>query len=247
MSLRSKRSVLAITLSLAVPTLAAAADLKLGYVGYQRVMLEVDDGKAAKTRLQKWLEGRKKGVESREKEIDAEQEVLRKEKETLDKQASAMSEETRIQKATDLQKKIYDLAQKWEKSRSEAAERERKEMEPIIARIDDVIKTIADREGLGMVFEKRDSGLVFALSQYDLTNEVIRSYNGAKGKAKDPPVAPKKEGAGGQSPTPRRLGELATHVGGELHGDAGLLISGLKGLVEAGPGEVSLDRNGTRP
>ncbi|ATB32525.1 OmpH family outer membrane protein [Melittangium boletus] len=185
MSLRSKLSVLAITLSLAVPTLAAAADLKLGYVDYQRVMLEVDDGKAAKARLQKWLE-------SRQKEIDAEQEVLRKEKETLDKQASAMSEETRIQKATDLQKKIYDLAQKWEKSRSEAAERERKEMEPIIARIDDVIKTIADRDGLGMVFEKRDSGLVFALSQYDLTNEVIRSYNGGKGKAKDAPVAPKK-------------------------------------------------------
>src|SRR6218665_3625914 len=177
MSLRSKRSVLAIPLSLAVPTLAAAADLKLGYVDYQRVMLEVDDGKAAKTRLQKWLE-------SRQKENDAEQAGLRKEK--------AMSEETRIQKATDLQKKIYDLAQKWEKSRSEAAERERKEMEPIIARIDDVIKTIADREGLGMVFEKRDSGLVFALSQYDLTNEVIRSYNGAKGKAKDAPVAPKK-------------------------------------------------------
>jgi outer membrane protein len=184
MSLRSKLSVLAITLSLAVPTLSAAADLKVGYVDYQRVMLEVDDGKAAKTRLQKWLE-------SRQKEIDAEQEVLRKEKDTLDKQASAMSEETRIQKATDLQKRIYDLAQKWEKSRGEAAERERKEMEPIIARIDEVIKGIADRDGLSMVFEKRDSGLVFALSQYDLTNEVIRSYNG-KGKAKDAPVAPKK-------------------------------------------------------
>jgi outer membrane protein len=181
MSLRSKLSVLAIAVSLAVPTLAAA-ETKMGYVDYQRVMLEVDDGKAAKARLQKWLE-------ARQKEIDAEQESLRREKETLDKQASAMSEETRVQKATDLQKKVYDLAQKWEKSRGEAAERERKEMEPIIARIDDVIKNIADREGLGMVFEKRDSGLVFALSQYDLTNEVIRSYNSAKGKAKDAPVA----------------------------------------------------------
>jgi outer membrane protein len=181
MSLRSKLSVLAIAVSLAVPTLAAA-ETKMGYVDYQRVMLEVDDGKAAKARLQKWLE-------ARQKEIDSEQESLRKEKETLDKQASAMSEETRVQKATDLQKKVYDLAQKWEKSRGEAAERERKEMEPIIARIDDVIKNIADREGLGMVFEKRDSGLVFALSQYDLTNEVIRSYNSGKGKAKDAPVA----------------------------------------------------------
>jgi outer membrane protein len=181
MSLRSKLSVLAVAFSLVVPSLAAA-EIKMGYVDYQRVMLEVDDGKAAKARLQKWLE-------SRQKEIDSEQESLRKEKETLDKQASAMSEETRVQKATDLQKKVYDLAQKWEKSRGEAAERERKEMEPIIARIDDVIKGIADREGLGMVFEKRDSGLVFALSQYDLTNEVIRSYNSGKSKAKDAPVA----------------------------------------------------------
>ncbi|OJH35866.1 OmpH family outer membrane protein [Cystobacter ferrugineus] len=181
MSLRSKLSVLAIAASLVVPTLAAA-QTKMGYVDYQRVMLEVDDGKAAKARLQKWLD-------ARQKEIDAEQEALRKEKETLDKQASAMSEETRVQKATDLQKKVYDLAQKWEKSRGEAAERERKEMEPIIARIDDVIRTIAEREGLGMVFEKRDSGLVYALSQYDLTNEVIRSYNNGKGKAKDAPVA----------------------------------------------------------
>ncbi len=183
MSLRSKLSVLAIALSFAVPTLAAAADLKVAYVDYQRVMLEVDDGKAAKARLQKWLE-------SRQKEIDAEQETLRKEKETLDKQASAMSEETRIQKATDLQKRVYELAQKWEKSRAEAAEKERKEMEPIIAKIDDAISRIAERDGLSMVFEKRDSGLIYALNQYDLTNEVIRNYNSsAKGKAKDAPVA----------------------------------------------------------
>jgi outer membrane protein len=41
-----------------------------------------------------------------------------------------------------------------------------------------------------MVFEKRDSGLVYAVSQYDLTNEVIRTYNSSsKGKAKDAPVA----------------------------------------------------------
>ena len=185
MSLRSKLSVLAVALSVSVPSLAAA-EVKMGYVDYQRVMLEVEDGKAAKVRLQKWLE-------SRQKEIDAEQESLRKEKETLEKQASAMSEETRTQKATELQKKVYDLAQKWEKSRGEASERERKEMEPIIGKIDEIIRGIAERDGLGMVFEKRDSGIVYSLSQYDLTNEVIRSYNsknkGGSATPKDAPVA----------------------------------------------------------
>ncbi len=45
------------------------------------------------------------------------------------------------------------------------------------------------------------------------------------------------------APTPRRLDELATHVGGELLGDAGLLIQGLNGLAEAGPGELSFYGN----
>jgi len=43
--------------------------------------------------------------------------------------------------------------------------------------------------------------------------------------------------------TPRRLAELATHVGGELLGDAELLINGLNGLAEARPGDVSFYGN----
>lgn len=45
------------------------------------------------------------------------------------------------------------------------------------------------------------------------------------------------------TPKPRRLGELAAHVGGELLGDAGLVITGLNGLVEAVPGELSFYGN----
>jgi outer membrane protein len=181
MSFRSVLATAAAILSLALPAAASAADLKLGYVDYQRILLEVDDGKAAKARLQKW-------VGDQQKSIDKEQEALRKEKELLDKQASAMSEETRIQKATDLQKKIFDLAQRWEKVRAEAATKERQEMQPIVERIDQVISSIASRDGLSFVFEKRDSGIVFALSQYDLSNEVIRTYNSGK-SAKSAPVA----------------------------------------------------------
>ncbi|RKH04638.1 OmpH family outer membrane protein [Corallococcus sp. CA053C] len=184
MSLRSTLAATAAVLSLALPVAASAADLKVAYVDLQRVLLEVDDGKAAKQRLQKWLE-------SRQKEIDGEQETLRKEKELLDKQASAMSEATRTQKATELQKKVMELAQKYERSRAEAANKERQEMEPIISRIDQVIATIAERDGLGFVLDKRDSGIVFALGQYDISNEVVRSYNNGKKAApvaKDAPV-----------------------------------------------------------
>lgn len=41
----------------------------------------------------------------------------------------------------------------------------------------------------------------------------------------------------------RRLEELAAHVGGQLEGDGRLLINGLNGLAEAGPGELSFYGN----
>jgi outer membrane protein len=185
MSLRSTLAATAAALSLALPIAASAQSPKMGYVDYQRVLLEVQDGKDAKVRLQKWLD-------DRQKEIDKEQETLRKEKELLDKQASAMSEETRVQKATDLQKRILELAQKWDRYRAEAANQERQEMAPIVDRIDGVIAKIAERDSLSFVFERRDSGLVYAQTQYDLSNEVIRSYNTLpKLQAPKPAAAPK--------------------------------------------------------
>jgi outer membrane protein len=186
MSLRSTLAAVAAALTLALPIAASAQQtLKLGYVDYQRVLLEVEDGKSAKVRLQKWLD-------DRQKEIDREQESLRKEKELLDKQASAMSEDTRMQKASELQKKVIDLTQKWDRYRAEAANRERQEMEPIIGKIDQVIEGIAKRGGYTFVFEKRDSGIVYAQNQFDLTSEVMLNYNALPknaGPAKDAPVA----------------------------------------------------------
>lgn len=184
MSLRTTIAAAAAVLSFALPV-AASAEQKIAFVDLQRVLLEVDDGKAAKGRLQKWLD-------ERQKEIDKEQEALRKEKETLDKQASAMSDDTRMQKGAELQKKVLELAQKWDRYRAEAAGRERQEMEPIVDKIDQVIAKIAERDGFSFVFEKRDSGLVYAQTQYDLSNEVIRAYNALpKSAAPKAPAAPK--------------------------------------------------------
>lgn len=185
MSLRTTIAAVAAVVSLALPV-AASAEQKIAYVDLQRVMLEVEDGKAAKGRLQKWLD-------DRQKEIDKEQEALKKEKETLDKQASAMSADVKQQKAEELQRKVMLLAQKWEKSRAEAANKERQEMEPIIGKIDQVVATIAERDDLAFVLERRDSGIVFARSQHDISNEVIRAYNSSAKKpaasvAKDAPT-----------------------------------------------------------
>ena len=190
MSLRTSLIAVAFALPLATGLTADAAEFKAAYVDLQRALLEVDEGRSAKARLQKMLE-------DKQKDLDKEQEALRKEKDLLDKQASAMSEETRIQKQTELQQKLFALAQKWEKGQKEMANKERTELQSIFSKMDPIIAEIAQRENITMVFEKTDSGLVYAPSALDLTNELVRMYNsrskGGKGGApKDAPTADKK-------------------------------------------------------
>jgi outer membrane protein len=67
----------------------------VGYVDLQRALGEVDEGKAAKTKLQA-------EVERRKKEFDAEQAKFRDDKSIIDKQGPMMSEEVRNQKYTEM-------------------------------------------------------------------------------------------------------------------------------------------------
>jgi outer membrane protein len=151
------------------PTLARA-ETKFAYVDLQRALQEVEEGRNAQARL-KTLQ------ESKQKELDAEQENFRKQKETLDKQASAMSEETRAQKMQEMEKRLYDLQQKWMKDQQDLKTREQQEVRAIFGKMDPIIAGIAKRENFTMVFDKSTAGLVYAPASLDITNELVRLYN----------------------------------------------------------------------
>ena len=182
---------------------AARADIKLGYVDLQRALQEVGEGRAARDRL-------KTDMEKRKAELEGEQNKLRDDKAVLDKQASMMSEEVRNQKFTELQKRLFDLTQRAEKMQAELAQSEQKELKKIFEKMDPIIASIASREGLTMVFEKTDSGLVFAPASFDLTNELVRTYNdkypskggGAAMQSKGNPALPKDTAKGPAAPAP---------------------------------------------
>lgn len=176
---------------------AAYADLKVGYVDLQRALLEVVEGQNAKTKL-------KAEMDKKKSELDAEQAKLTDDKAVLDKQGAMMSEEVRTQKFTEWQKRLYDAMQKAQKVQIDLQDKERTELKKIFERMDPIIAAIAQREGLTMVFEKTDSGLVYAPPSLDLTNELVRTYNEkhpakliASGKAAMPaqPADPNKKPA----------------------------------------------------
>ncbi len=165
----------------------AANEFKAAYVDVQRAVQEVDEGKAAKTRLQAV-------VVERQKALEKEQVALKAEKDAYDKQASTMTDAARRNREEDLQKKFFDFSQKAEKVRTELAEQERKELSSIFPKLEALLGQIATRDSLTMVFDKSNSGLAWAPPALDLTNELIRMYNASTPKgagAKAPAAAPK--------------------------------------------------------
>jgi outer membrane protein len=161
-----------------------AADFKAAYVDVQRAVQEVDEGKAAKTRLQAL-------VAEKQKVLEKEQTTLKAEKDAYDKQSSTMTDGARRNKEEELQKKFMDFSQRAEKFRTDMAEQERKELGSIFPKLEALLGQIATRDGLTMVFDKSNSGLAWAPPALDLTNELIRMYNAS---SKSPKVdAPKKQ------------------------------------------------------
>lgn len=146
------------------------ADMKVGYIDMQRALGEITEGRAARDRL-------KADGEKKKREIEQEQNELRKDKEMLDKQAQMMSDEARNKKFTELQGRFTSLMQRAEKMQMELAQAEQVELRKIYDRMQPIVESIAVRESLTLVFERTDSGLVYAPPSLDLTNEVVRTYN----------------------------------------------------------------------
>ena len=183
------------TLRLAVAALALAAapaaraELKLGYVDFQRAIKEVEEGKITGAAL-------KKEADEKQKQLNARMEELRKLQEDFQKQAQILTPEARAAKAAEVERKTMETQEIYVKLQQELSAKEREAMRPLADRLTAVTREIAEAEGFTMIFDKDSAGLVYAPAALDLTNELIRKYNakfppGAAKAAKPAAAAPK--------------------------------------------------------
>jgi outer membrane protein len=162
---------LLVALAAAIPmTLSAAAhaEVKIGYVNFQKALAELEEAKAARSRL----EGLK---DQKQKDLDKAQDALKKDQEMFQKQAATMTDQVRQQKAEDLQKRLIDLQQSFEKGRAELAQKESDEFQPIVQKMRAIITSIAQKEQFTMVFDA--GGIAYAPDSLDLTAQLVRTYN----------------------------------------------------------------------
>ena len=145
---------------------AQAAPL-IGYVDLQKAITSVEEGQAARAKLQKTLEKKQKALTKKKNSLDA-----------LTKKLSAgnvtPSDRQKFNKQAEELKKVFLQEQ------AELQKLERKELGQIITRMKKVIKDIGKAGGYTIILEVQTNRLLYAPQHLDLTNEVIRKYNASR-------------------------------------------------------------------
>lgn len=156
------------------PVLAAAAkdpDLKLGYVDLQKALTESSAGKKAFASL-------KEEFNKKQQDLHKKEEELKEIQADLNKQGSVLSESARKDKEENYKRLLKDYKRYVGDSEQEIQAREKEYTERILKALVDVIQKYGQDKGFSMIWEKK--GIIYAPDKVDLTNEIIKAYDGSK-------------------------------------------------------------------
>jgi outer membrane protein len=170
----AKSLILGIVFALSASS-ASAAKTEIAYVNLQRAILEVNEGKRAKAKLQKTFEKKKVRIKAEEKKLL----ILRDEikAQVAGAGQAAMKDEAMRKRAMDFERKRMMLQQGLMKEQQELQALEQKALLKITKKMRKVIQKIGKSGRYSLILELQDARMLYAKPHLDLTNEVIRKYN----------------------------------------------------------------------
>jgi len=163
-------AALAAGLAVAPTAVAQGTGVKVGVIDVQRIVGESAVGKESLARVQKVQQSKQEELVKRQKELrDLEQKIS--------EQNKALSEEALEKVQKDYQGKALDLKRFQDDAQRELEETQRRELGELEKRIMPVIDAVAKEQGYTMIFNKFQSGLLFAAEGTDITESVITKFN----------------------------------------------------------------------
>lgn len=167
--------------SLAIPVLAQTAPARFAVIDVQRVLNTSTAGKTAQERLKKLNDDKAARAAKMQEEMNALTADLNNKKLSL-------SED----KLADMQKQLADrqvaLQRYGQDAERELGEARDKELQELEAKIKPVIDALGKEMGLAAIFNKFESGLVYASDAIDITDTVIKRFNEATSAAAAAPA-----------------------------------------------------------
>ncbi|QAZ41116.1 outer membrane protein chaperone [Methylibium sp. Pch-M] len=150
-------------------TVAAAQELKIGYVNSERVLREAGPAKAAQAKLESEFS-------KREKELADVAAKLKTASEKLEKDAPTLAEGDRSRRQRDLVEQDREFQRKRREFQEDLNQRKNEELAGVVDRANKVIKQIFETEKYDVILQEA----VFAGPRVDITDKVIKALNGAK-------------------------------------------------------------------
>lgn len=151
-----------------------SADLKLGIMNVQKIIIECDAGKAAKGRFDQKMK-------ELQTTFKAEEEALKDLQAEIKKKSSAWSEEKKAEKVREFQKSGRELQAKTEDARFEMKNMQDKELEPILKALEQVVNKFGKDNGYTAIMDAKN-GVVYFDNAIDISDTIVKKLNGALAK-----------------------------------------------------------------
>jgi outer membrane protein len=139
----------------------------------QRVVAETRDGKVARSHIESLRK-------ARQAELDKSTDEFQALRSNLARQRLVLKPEILEQRERELAEKMSKLQNTYLRLQQDLSAEEVKAIKQVTGKTQSVVERIAADEGLTLVLEKNEAGVLWATPSLDLTNEVIRRYEAGK-------------------------------------------------------------------
>ena len=160
--------------AIAMPALAQNVPARVAVVDVQKVLTQSAPGKAAAEKLKKMQEDRV----AKARQMDEELRKLDSELGTKRLSLSAQKVEEMAKQIDDKKISMQRYVQDADREMTEARNRE---LAALQTKIEPVIDALGKEMGLALIFNKFESGLVYAADAVDITDTVVQRFNTATG------------------------------------------------------------------
>jgi outer membrane protein len=163
------RLIPALTLLALLAAAPARAEMKLAFVDVQRALNECEAGKTAKANF-------RVKVQSVEQKLQGEENDIARLKDELEKKGMLMKPEQRQSLQDEYVSKAKNFERNYKDSKDDLEHKDQEMTGMIIHDLAQVVRDVGEKNGYTMVMEK--NSILWGTPGIDITDQVIRSYNG---------------------------------------------------------------------
>jgi outer membrane protein len=163
-----KKSIFLVIVLILYGFSAQAAELKIGYVEMQTIIVESNQGKEASKILAGIRSAKNALIKEKEKEII-------KLEEELTKQGSILNPETKQKKQAEYERLMMEYKRMRRDRDEELRKNETELAQKIFLNVRKLLKKIAEEEGYTAILN--ESGIAYMSDKFDLTDRVMKQFN----------------------------------------------------------------------